>query len=260
MTIPELFEMKERGQPIVALTAYDASMAALMDQAGTDILLVGDSLGMVIQGHDTTLPVTLDQMVYHGACVRRGRSNALQVVDLPFMSTATEVLALHHAARLMQEGGAHMVKLEGGQAVAPIVAALTAHHVPVCGHIGLLPQAIHQLGGYQVQGRDLIAAERILADALSLEAAGASLLVLECIPASLAQDITRRLTIPTIGIGAGAACDGQVLVAYDLLGMSPHTPKFCRNFMVGAESIGDAFHRYVKAVRDRSFPAVEHSF
>ncbi|MEI6353552.1 MAG: 3-methyl-2-oxobutanoate hydroxymethyltransferase [Methylococcus sp.] len=260
MTVPELFEMKQRGQPVVALTAYDATMARLMEEAGVDVLLVGDSLGMVIQGHDTTLPVTLDQMVYHSACVGRGRSKALHVVDLPFMSTTTEALALRHAARLIQEGGAQMVKLEGGRQVAPIVAALTAHHVPVCGHIGLLPQAVHQLGGYQVQGRDLIAAESLLADALSLEAAGASLLVLECIPASLAKDITQQVTIPTMGIGAGAGCDGQVLVTYDLLGMSPRNPKFCRNFMVGANSIGDAFHRYVKAVRDRSFPAAEHSF
>lgn len=256
-----LQRMKAAGEPIVSLTAYDASFARLLDEAGVDIVLVGDSLGMVIQGRDSTLPVGVDDMVYHAACVARGCERALRVVDMPFMSYATPDQALTNAARLMREGAAEMVKLEGGRVIEPVVRHLTAHGVPVCGHLGLLPQSVHQIGGYRVQGRESDQAEAILADAHALVQAGVSLLVLECIPATLSEQITREIAVPTIGIGAGPACDGQVLVLYDMLGITPgKRPRFAKDFMAEAGSVAGAIQAYVDAVRARRFPGPEHSY
>ena len=260
LSLPDLQAMKTRGQKIATLTAYDASFARAMDRAGVDLILVGDSLGMVVQGHETTLPVTLDQMVYHAASVKRAVQRAVMVVDLPFMSYASPAQALDSAARLIRESGAQMVKLEGGRGRLEIVRALTEQSIPVCAHLGLLPQSIHRLGGYRVQGRDARTAQVLLEDAILLQEAGAALLVLECVPASLAGEISLTLTIPTIGIGAGPDCDGQVLVCYDMLGLTPHGPRFCRNFLVGSGGITDALESYVRAVREREFPAPEHCF
>jgi len=260
LTVPDLPAMKARGETIAALTAYDAMFAAAMDAAGVDLVLVGDSLGMVVQGHPTTLPVTLDQMVYHASCVGRGLQRAILAVDLPFLTYATPEQALASAARLVREGGAQIVKLEGGRQRLEVIRALAGEAIPVCAHLGLLPQSVHQIGGYRVQGRDEQDARTLLEDALLLQDAGASLLVLECVPAALAADITAALSIPTIGIGAGPACDGQVLVAYDLLGLTPHCPRFCRNFLAGADSIHDAFRCYIDAVRERTFPGPEYSY
>lgn len=260
-TVPGLQAMKARGEKIAALTAYDASFAAAMDEAGIDLILVGDSLGMVVQGHGTTLPVTLDQMIYHGACVARAVRRALRVVDLPFMSYADSGQALDSAARLVREAGAQMVKLEGGRKRGGVVRALVAQDIPVCGHLGLLPQSVHSLGGYRVQGKDSRAAETILEDALLLQEAGASLLVLECVPTVLAAEITAALAIPTIGIGAGAACDGQVLVSYDMLGITPgKRPKFSRNFLENKGDIRAAFREYAADVRAGRFPGPEHCY
>lgn len=252
--------MKARGEKIAALAAYDAAFAAAMDAAGVDLLLVGDSLGMVVQGHATTLPVTLEQMIYHTGLVRRGAARALVATDLPFMTYPTPGQALDSAARLVREAGAQMIKLEGGRQRADIVRALAAQDIPVCAHLGLLPQSVHRLGGYPVQGRDEIGARTLLEDALLLQDAGASLLVLECIPAVLAAEITASLTIPTVGIGAGPDCDGQILVSYDMLGLTPRCPRFCRNFLAGADGIPEALAAYVAAVRERRFPAPEQGF
>lgn len=261
VTVATLRAMKQAREKIVALTAYDASFARVVDRAGVDIVLVGDSLGMTIQGHASTLPVTMDDMVYHSRCVARGLARALLVVDMPFLSyQAHREQALANAGRLMQAGHAHMVKLEGGAVMADTVAFLTARGVPVCAHLGLTPQSVHQLGGYRVQGRDEAAGETLLADAQSLQDAGASALVLEAVPAALATRITQRLTIPTIGIGAGVNCDGQVLVLQDLLGISAHRPRFAKDFMQGAADIAGAVQAYVAAVRAGTFPAPEHSF
>jgi 3-methyl-2-oxobutanoate hydroxymethyltransferase len=260
LTVPALQEMKSRGEKIVALTAYDASFAAVMEEAGIDMILVGDSLGMVVQGQETTLPVTLEQMIYHAAAVRRGAAAPLLVVDLPFMTYASIPQAQESAARLVREAGAQMVKLEGGRHRAEIVSALAMQDIPVCAHLGLLPQSIHRLGGYKVQGRDDRSAHRLLEEAMLLEDAGASLLVLECMPATLASEITLALSIPTIGIGAGAGCDGQVLVSYDMLGLTSHLPRFCRNFLADASGIREAFAVYVSDVREQHFPSPEHSY
>ena len=252
--------MKARGEKIAALTAYDASFATAMEQAGVDVILVGDSLGMVVQGQQTTLPVTLEQMIYHAAAVRRGAAKPLLLVDLPFMTYASIRQAEETAARLVREAGAQMVKLEGGQHRVDVVRALTLQDIPVCAHLGLLPQSIHRLGGYKVQGRDGRSAQRLIDDALLLQDAGASMLVLECVPAILASEITQALSIPTIGIGAGADCDGQVLVSYDMLGLTAHCPKFCKNFLTDAHGIREAFTRYVADVRALRFPAPEHCY
>lgn len=260
LVVPDLKKMKRDGKPIVALTAYDATFAKAMDDVGVDVILVGDSLGMVIQGHGTTVPVTLDQMVYHAAAVARGSRRALRMVDLPFMTYATPSEALHSAARLLREGDAHVVKLEGGQSRVEVVRALSQEGVPVAGHLGLLPQSVLRLGGYTVQGRDASSAEALLEDAKHLEAAGAVILILECIPAALAERITQSISIPTIGIGAGSGCDGQVLVLTDMLGLSPKCPKFCKDFLADSASIPDAFALYVEAVRTRRFPGAEHAF
>jgi 3-methyl-2-oxobutanoate hydroxymethyltransferase len=260
VTRSTLAAMKERGERIVSLTCYDASFCRLLEDAGVDVLLVGDSLGMVVQGEETTLPVTLDQMVYHGASVARARRRAFQVVDMPFLSYASPDLALASAGRLMREGGAQMVKLEGGAHLVETVRRLTAHGVPVCGHLGLLPQSIHHLGGYRYQGRDQAAALAILEDAVALQEAGAGLLVLECVPADLAREIVCALRIPVIGIGAGNGCDGQVLVLYDLLGLNPRgAPRFSKDFLTGRDSLAAAIAAYVAAVREGTFPGPEQT-
>ena len=260
VSIKTLLEMKQKGERIAALTAYDASFSRLLDDNGVDVILVGDSLGMVIQGADTTLSVSMNDMIYHARNVSAGSNNALLVVDLPFMSYNTVAQALGNAARLVAEGGAHVVKLEGGEAVLPMVSALNERGIAVCGHLGLTPQSIHKLGGYRVQGRNAEEYQQILHDAENLQAAGASLLVLECVPGALAEAVKQALTIPVIGIGAGSACDGQVLVVYDALGISDFTPKFNRNFMSGHESIAAAVKAYVHAVKTGEFPAPEHHY
>jgi 3-methyl-2-oxobutanoate hydroxymethyltransferase len=260
-TISTLQRMKEAGEKIAVLTSYDASFARLAEAAGVDVLLVGDSLGMVVQGRESTVPVTVDEMVYHTANVARVRQRALVVADMPFMSYSTPAEALHNAGRLMKEGGAQMVKLEGGAPQVETVLHLTRHAIPVCAHLGLLPQSVHQLGGYRVQGRDVDGARQIREDAVSLQQAGAQLLVLECVPAQLAAEVTQSLRIPVIGIGAGTDTDGQVLVVYDMLGItSGKRPSFVRNFMEGAGSVEQAMAAYVQAVKFRTFPAPEHCF
>ncbi len=256
-----LQSMVQKGEKIAVLTCYDASFASLLEGAGVEALLVGDSLGMTLQGEETTLPVTLDDMVYHTRCVAKGSKQACIVADLPFGSyQESPQQALRSAARLMA-AGAHMVKLEGGQVMAETVAFLTARGIPVCAHIGLTPQSVYQLGGYKVQGRDEIAAQKLLREAHFLQQSGAGLLVREAVPAALAKHITAELNIPTIGIGAGPDCSGQVLVLQDMLGIySGKTPKFARNFMNGADSIQGAVRAYVQAVKNASFPAPEHCF
>jgi 3-methyl-2-oxobutanoate hydroxymethyltransferase len=261
LTVPRLYEMKSRREKIVVLTAYDTSFAAQCDAAGVDVVLVGDSLGMVVQGRTSTLPVSVDEMVYHTAAVERGLANALLVADMPFMSFRDADTALVTAARLMAAGGAAMVKLEGADYVLDVIQALARRAVPVCAHLGLTPQSVHKLGGYRVQGKTKASAERLFADARAVEHAGADLLVLECVPAALAKRISAELTIPTIGIGAGVDCDGQVLVIYDMLGITPgKRPRFSKDFLAGSGSVLEAIRAYVKAVRDAEFPAAEHSF
>ena len=261
VTISTLGRMKAEGEKIAVVTAYDASFARLCEAAGAEVILVGDSLGMVVQGHDSTLPVSVDEMVYHTAMVRRGCRRPFIVADMPFMSHGTPSQALDSAGRLMKEGGAQMVKIEGGEPQAETVRHLTRRAVPVCAHLGLLPQSIHQLGGYKVQGREPHLAESILKDACLLEEAGAQMLVLECVPELLAREITATVSIPVIGIGAGPGCDGQVLVLHDILGITPGTPpRFSRDFMAGAGSIEGAIRAYVDAVHREEFPTREQSF
>ena len=259
LSVLDLAAMKLRGEKISCLTAYDASFSAILDGAGVDVLLVGDSLGMVIQGHASTLPVLIEDMVYHSRCVAKARQRAFVIADLPFMSYSTPVSAAKSAARLMQGGGAQMVKLEGAR--AEIVQFLVEQGVPVCGHLGLLPQSINQLGSYQVQGQGDAEAAKIIDDALKLEQAGASLLVLECVPATLAREITGQLQIPVIGIGAGADCDGQVLVLYDMLGISVgKRPRFSKDYLQHTLNIDAAVKSYVSDVKSGTFPALEHCF
>ncbi len=260
-TLTNLQTMRDKGEKIAVLTCYDASFAALLEAGGVDVLLVGDSLGMVLQGHDTTLPVTLDEMVYHTGCVARGSKQAFIVADMPFGTfQVSPEKTFEHAARLMA-AGAQMVKLEGGAAMVSTIEFLMRRGVPVCGHIGLTPQSVHQMGGYRVQGKDNADARRLLQDAVAVEQAGAGLLVLEGIPALLAAEITAQLTIPTIGIGAGVACSGQVLVLHDMLDIYPgKKPRFVKNYMQGASSIADAVARYVAEVKAGAFPGAEHSF
>ena len=260
-TLGLLKAMRQRGEKIAMLTCYDASFAALLEAAGVDVLLVGDSLGMVLQGRETTLPVTLAEMVYHTECVARGAKQAFIIADMPFgTSQISPQDTFAHAAKLMA-AGAQMVKLEGGAVMLEIVRFLTSRGIPVCAHIGLTPQSVHQLGGYRVQGREEAAAKILLADALALEQAGAGLIVLEAMPALLAAEVTAQLTIPAIGIGAGANCSGQVLVLYDMLDIYPgKKPRFVKNFMQGADSIAQAVGRYVAEVKDGRFPALENSF
>ncbi|MFT3790026.1 MAG: 3-methyl-2-oxobutanoate hydroxymethyltransferase [Rudaea sp.] len=261
VTAPRLVEMKAAGEKIVVLTAYDAGFAAQCEAAGVDVVLVGDSLGNVVQGRESTLPVTLDDMVYHTAAVKRGLATPLLIADLPFMTYLDVDTALRSSARLVAEGGAAMVKLEGADYVLDAIHALDRRQVPVCAHLGLTPQSVHKFGGYRVQGKTRSAAERLLADAHAVEDAGASLLVLECVPAALAKAITAALRIPTIGIGAGVACDGQVLVLYDMLGITPgKRPKFSKNFLAGRGSVAAAIAAYAADVRNGAFPGPEHSF
>ena len=260
-TVPMLAEAKREGRRLVMLTAYDASFARTLDENGVDIVLVGDSLGMVVQGHASTLPVSVDDVVYHTAAVARGLSNALLVTDLPFQSDATTARALEASVRCLQ-AGAGMVKLEGAGFKLDVIRFLVEREIPVCAHLGLTPQSVLRLGGYKVQGRDERAAAELRDDALAVAAAGASLLVLECVPSPLAADITAAVDIPTIGIGAGPRCDGQVLVMHDLLGIdSGHRrPKFVRDFLADGGSIAGAVRAYAAAVRDGSFPDADHSY
>ena len=261
VTIATLQRMKEQGEKIAVITAYDAGFARLCEAAGAEVILVGDSLGMVVQGHESTLPVSVGEMVYHTAMVKRGCSRPFIIADMPFMSHGTPAQALDSAGRLMKEGGAHMVKIEGGEPQVETVRHLTRRAVPVCAHLGLLPQSIHQLGGYKVQGREPHRAEAILKDACQLEEAGAQMLVLECVPELLAREITATVSIPVIGIGAGPGCDGQVLVLHDILGItSGRTPSFSHDFMQDAGSIEGAIRAYVDAVHQGNFPTAEQSF
>jgi len=261
ITTANLRKMAEQGDKITMLTCYDASFAALLDAAGVDTLLIGDSLGMVIQGHDTTLPVTLEQAAYHTACVARGSKRAMVIADMPFATfQVSPEQAFANAAQLMA-AGAQMVKLEGGETMAPTVRFLTERGIPVCGHIGLTPQSVHQLGGYKVQGREATAAERLLADARALDKAGIALLVLEAIPAALASQVTAAIATPTIGIGAGVDCAGQVLVLYDMLDVYPgKKARFVKNFLVRGGSIQVAVDAFVRDVKAKKYPASEHSF
>ncbi len=262
MTVPQLRQMKIDGQRIASLTAYDASFAAVLDANGVDAILVGDSLGMVVQGHRSTLPVSVGDMSYHTACVARGLSRALLIADLPFLSYATPERALTASAAVLQQGGAGMVKLEGAGPQLDVIRTLSERDVPVCAHLGLTPQSVLKLGGYKVQGRDSEVAAKLKRDALAVQDAGAELLVLECVPRALAGEITRELRIPTIGIGAGAECDGQILVLHDMLGInaSHRRPRFVKDFLVEAGSIAAAIAAYVAAVRDGSFPTHEHGY
>ena len=260
VTMPQLQALRDKGEKIAMLTCYDASFASLMDACGVEALLIGDSLGMVCQGHDSTLPVTIADMAYHTACVARGNRTALLVADMPFGSYTTPETACRNAIQLIQ-AGAHMVKIEGGAWLADTIRYLNERAIPVCAHLGLTPQSVHLMGGYRVQGKTAESAERLLADALALQQAGACMVVLEAIPATLGKELTEALHMPTIGIGAGVDCAGQVLVMHDMLGTFPgHKARFVRNFMEGADSIDAALRAYVAAVKDGSFPAKEHCF
>ncbi|PHV10277.1 3-methyl-2-oxobutanoate hydroxymethyltransferase [Chitinimonas sp. BJB300] len=261
ITVSTLQKLKQEAQKIVMLTCYDASFASLMADAGVEMLLVGDSLGMVIQGETSTLPVTLDQMVYHTRCVMKHAKQAMVVADLPFGAYQQSPQQAFEAAARLMAAGAEMVKLEGGEYMAETVRFLVQRGIPVCAHIGLTPQSVHTFGGYKVQGRTDSAAEQLKQDAKALEAAGAALVLMEMVPAALAKEITASLQVPTIGIGAGVDVDGQVLVVYDMLGIYPgKKARFVKNFMQGATSIGGALESYVREVKAKTFPAVEHSF
>lgn len=258
-TVTTLQKTKQCGEKFSCITAYDAMFAATIEQAGIETILVGDSLGMVLQGHSSTLPVTVSDMAYHTACVAQGAPNTYIIADMPFMSYSSPDAALDTAKQLMQ-AGAHIVKLEGGQWLCSTIEQLNQQGVPVCGHLGLTPQSVNKLGGYKIQGRADGSAEAIMADAIALEQSGIELLVLECIPAELAEKITQRLTIPTIGIGAGNNTDAQVLVLHDMLGLNPKPAKFVKNFMAEADSIEAAIRQYGDDTRAGIFPTDEHSF
>ncbi len=261
VNVSTLKKMKAEHEPIACLTAYDASFALIVDRVGADMVLVGDSLGMVIQGHDTTVPVTVDDIVYHTRVVARGLSRAFLVADMPFMSYSSPDQALDNAVRLMQEGGAMMVKLEGGAGQLAVVEHLAQHDIPVCAHIGLKPQSVHKIGGFKVQGRDADTARRMVDDAAALEAAGADILLVECVPNEVGKAVTKAISAPVIGIGAGPDVDGQILVLYDVLGITQGPlPRFVQNFMLESDSVMEACGRFVQAVRDRSYPGAEHCF
>jgi 3-methyl-2-oxobutanoate hydroxymethyltransferase len=262
VTVPEVVKMKQAGQKIAVLTAYDYSFARILDDAGIDILLVGDSVGSVVQGHDSTLPVTLEEMIYHTRAVARGRKRALVVADMPFLSYQVSVEeAKRNAGRLLGEGAAEAVKMEGGVHMLGTIEAIVQMGIPVMGHVGLTPQSIHRFGGYKIQGKEKEAGEKILRDALAVEAGGAFSIVLEGIPLDLAEEITRRIKIPTIGIGAGVHCDGQVLVMHDMLGLfDMYRPKFVKRYADLTAVTADAVKRYIAEVREGSFPGEEHSF
>jgi len=261
VSLATLDKMKAAGEKIASLTCYDASFAVLLDIADVDMVLVGDSLGMVIQGHDTTVPVTMDDIVYHCRAVSRGLHRPFLMADLPFMSYPSKERALENSVRLMQEGGAEMVKLESGAGQIEIVEFLAGHDIAVCAHLGLKPQSVHKTGGFRVQGRGQDAAQRMVANAKALESAGADIVLLECIPNELGAQITAELEVPVIGIGAGPATDGQILVLYDILDItSGRKPRFVKNFMEGAASNLEAARAFVRAVKDGSYPAPEHGF
>ncbi len=260
ITISKIQEMRSSGEKIAVLTAYDASFASLMDHAGIDVILIGDSLGNIIQGHNSTIPVTIEQMVYHTSCVAKGNQSAFLIADMPFGTYASPAQAMENAALLMR-AGAHMVKLEGGAWLSETVQYLVERSVPVCAHLGLLPQSVHTLGGFKVQGKTTQAAEALINDAKVLQAAGAQLLVLEAIPSDLGKKATESIQIPTIGIGAGPDCSGQVLVMHDMLGAFPgRSPKFVKNFLEGQTSIEAAFKQYISDVKVGKFPGPEHGF
>lgn len=261
VTLATLAKMKAAGEKIASVTAYDATFGALADNAGMDFVLVGDSLGNVVQGRSSTVPVTMDDMVYHAQATARGIRRALFMVDMPFATYATPEMALANAARLMQEGGAQVVKLEGNLNQCAVVEYLAGNGVPVCAHLGLRPQSVNKLGGYRVQGRDEAAARQMLEDAVALTEAGADIILLELVPSALAEEITRAVPVPVIGIGAGPATDGQILVCYDMLDLTPgRKPKFVKNYMQGAASPLEAMKNYVAEVRDGRYPAPEHCF
>jgi len=261
VNVATLQQMKADGEPIACVTAYDASFAVLVDAAGADLVLVGDSLGMVIQGHDTTVPVTVDHIVYHARSVARRLHRPFLVADMPFMSYANPDQALDNAVRLMQEGGAMMIKLEGGDSQVNIVGHLAKHDIAVCAHLGLKPQSVHKLGGFKVQGRDPDAATHMIDSARRLQDVGADLVLLECVPNELGRAVTEALDIPVIGIGAGPDVDGQILVLYDILDVTQgRMPRFVKNFMQGCNAPLEAVRSYVEAVKSRAYPAAEHCF
>jgi 3-methyl-2-oxobutanoate hydroxymethyltransferase len=259
VTVKTLATLKQSGEKFCCITAYDATFARLVSEAGAETILVGDSLGMVLQGHDSTLPVTIDDMAYHTSCVARGNRGALLIADLPFMSYATPTQTMESATRLMQ-AGAQMVKMEGGTWLSESINMLVERGIPVCAHLGLTPQSVNVFGGYRVQGRTPKGAKSILADAVEIQDAGASLLVLECIPSTLAADISSKLEIPVIGIGAGPGTDAQVMVLHDLLGLGDHKPRFVQNFMTGQSSVQEALRAFVDAVKNGSYPGPEHAY
>jgi len=258
-TIKTLHELKNRSEKFPVITAYDASFSRLIENVGIEVILVGDSLGNVIQGHNTTIPTTMNDMIYHTEAVRRGSSKLFVIADLPFMAFSREEQSLDNSALLIR-AGANMVKLEGGAWLCETVRMLSERGIPVCGHLGLTPQSVHKLGGNKVQGRSKKSEGKIMQDAMLLEEAGIDLLVLECVPSMLAAKITNKLKIPVIGIGAGADTDAQVLVIYDMLGLSLHMPKFCKNFLNGAGGIEEALRSYAEDVRSKKFPSQENSF
>jgi len=261
VTVPSLHRRKQRGEPITMLTAYDCTFARIFDTAGIDVLLVGDSLGNVVQGQDTTLPVTLDEAIYHTRLVARGASRSLVVADLPFGTfQISPEDALRNAVRCIKEGAAHAVKLEGGRSMAPTIERIVTAEIPVMGHVGLTPQAVHRMGGHRVQGRTDESAHRVIEDAHAVQEAGAFAVVLEGMPAELARAITQELEIPTIGIGAGVHCDGQVLVMHDMLGLSDWTPSFVKQYAGLGVTVNQAARRFAEEVRERKFPDPEHSY
>ena len=260
ITVSKLKKMKQEGEKITSLTAYDASFSSLFEQQGIHALLVGDSMGMVLQGGNDTLAVTNQDIAYHTRCVRAGAKDTFVIADMPFMTYSNPVDACRNAAELMR-AGANMVKLEGGEWLYPAIESLTQQGIPVCGHLGLTPQSVHVFGGFKIQGRTNEAAEKMIHDAKALEAAGAQLLVLECIPSELAKAITGAVSIPTIGIGAGKDTDGQILVMHDLVGISAgYIPKFSKNFLLEAGSMPEAVKKYIDDVQSGQFPAPEHEF
>jgi 3-methyl-2-oxobutanoate hydroxymethyltransferase len=261
VNVATLHRMKEQGEKIASITCYDASYAALVDASGADVVLVGDSLGMVIQGHDTTVPVTLEHIIYHCRAVSKGLVRPFLMADMPFMTYTSKETALANAVRLVQEGGAKMVKLEGGSSQVQIVEFLASHDIAVCAHLGLRPQSVHKTGGFRVQGREEAAAEQMRVDAKALQDAGADIVLLECIPSALGRQITEELHVPVIGIGAGPDTDGQILVLYDVLDITPgRKPRFVQNFMQGNDSPLAALQAYTQAVKTRAYPAPEHCF
>lgn len=254
ITVKLLKDKKEKGEKFTVLTAYDSTMAQLCESAGVDVILVGDSLGMVVQGHDTTVPVTMDDMIYHAKAVARGTKNIVKMLDMPFMSFAYPTQAIDNAARLMQEGHAEVIKLESGAHQAELITELSRNGVPVCAHLGLTPQTIHKLGSYRKLGKNAEEANRILSEAQQLEQAGSDLILLECVPEALAKRVTESVSVPVIGIGAGADVDAQVLVIYDILGASGYIPSFAKNFLAESDSIEGAIRLYVESVKNGTFP------